>query len=93
LLAEPARSVTRPEQPRGLPVQSVPLLFAAGRYFMGELTDKIEGVSNEIAGKIKQATGDAADRPDIQAEGEAQEAKGEGQNLKGSVKGLFGDKV
>jgi uncharacterized protein YjbJ (UPF0337 family) len=60
---------------------------------MGELTDKIKGVSNEIAGKVKQAVGDATDRPDVQAEGAAQEVKGEGQNLKGSVKGALGDKI
>ena len=60
---------------------------------MGELTDKIKGVANEIAGKTKQAVGDATDRPDVQADGIAQEAKGEGQNLKGSVKGALGDKV
>ncbi|WP_420136591.1 CsbD family protein [Sphingomonas sp.] len=60
---------------------------------MGELTDKIKGVSNEIAGKVKQAVGDATDRPDVQAEGSAQELKGEGQNLKGSVKGALGDKI
>jgi uncharacterized protein YjbJ (UPF0337 family) len=60
---------------------------------MGELTDKIKGVSNEIAGKVKQAVGDATDRPDVQADGAAQEVKGEGQNLKGSVKGALGDKI
>ena len=60
---------------------------------MGELTDKIKGVSNEIAGKVKQAVGDATDRPDVQAEGAAQEVKGQGQNLKGSVKGALGDKI
>ncbi|WP_442680572.1 CsbD family protein [Sphingomonas sp. ASY06-1R] len=60
---------------------------------MGELTDKIKGVSNEIAGKVKQAVGDATDRPDVQAEGAAQEGKGQGQNLKGSVKGALGDKI
>ena len=47
---------------------------------MGELTDKTKGIANEVAGRAKQAAGDAANRPDVQAEGEAQEAKGEGQN-------------
>jgi uncharacterized protein YjbJ (UPF0337 family) len=60
---------------------------------MGELTDKIKGVANELTGKGKQAVGDATDRPDIQAEGAAQETKGEGQNLKGTVKGVLGDKI
>lgn len=60
---------------------------------MGEFTDKVKGVSNEIAGKVKQAVGDATDNPKTQAEGVAQEGKGQGQNLKGSVKGALGDKV
>jgi uncharacterized protein YjbJ (UPF0337 family) len=60
---------------------------------MGELTDKIKGVANQVAGKTKQAVGDATDRPDIQAEGDAQDLKGQGQNLKGTVKGAFGDKI
>lgn len=60
---------------------------------MGELTDKAKGVANQVAGQTKQAVGDATDRPDIEAEGAAQDAKGQGQNLKGMVKGLFGDKV
>lgn len=60
---------------------------------MGEFTDKLKGTANEIAGKVKQATGHATDRPDIAAEGAAQETKGEGQNLKGTVKGALGDKI
>jgi len=36
---------------------------------MGELTDKTKGIANQVAGKTKQAVGDAADRPDIRAEG------------------------
>jgi uncharacterized protein YjbJ (UPF0337 family) len=60
---------------------------------MGELTDKAKGIANQVAGQTKQAVGDATDRPDIEAEGAAQDAKGQGQNLKGTVKGLFGDKV
>ena len=60
---------------------------------MGELTDKIKGVANQVAGKTKEAVGDATDRPDIQADGAAQDLKGQGQNLKGTVKGLFGAKV
>jgi len=60
---------------------------------MGELTDKAKGIANQVAGKTKQAVGDATDRPDIQAEGEEQDLEGQGQNLKGRIKGLFGDKV
>ncbi len=60
---------------------------------MGELIDKAKGVANQVAGKTKQAVGNATNRPDVEAEGAAQDAKGQAQNLTGSVKGLFGDKV
>ncbi len=56
---------------------------------MGELKDKAKGIANEVAGNIKQASGDPAKR----AEGRAQEDKGELQNLKGKVKGALGDKI
>ncbi len=61
----------------------------ARRVTMGELTDKAKGIANEVAGNVKQASGDPATR----AAGKAQERKGEAQNLKGGVKGAFGDKV
>ena len=60
---------------------------------MGEFTDKLKGAANEVAGKVKQAVGDASDRPDIQAEGEAQEGVGKLQHAKGTVKGALGDKI
>jgi uncharacterized protein YjbJ (UPF0337 family) len=60
---------------------------------MGEFTDKLKGTANEVAGKGKQVVGDATDRPDIEAEGAAQETHGIGQNLKGAIKGVFGDKI
>jgi uncharacterized protein YjbJ (UPF0337 family) len=56
---------------------------------MGEITDKVKGAANEAAGKIKRAIGDATDRPDIRAEGDAQEAKGDLQKAKGDVKGVI----
>ena len=56
---------------------------------MGELTDKAKGLGNEIAGNVKQMSGDAGTR----AEGKLQEKKGEAQNLKADVKGALGDKV
>ena len=49
---------------------------------MGEMIDKAKGYANEAAGKTKRAVGDALDRPDIRAEGDAQEAKGE---VKGAI--------
>jgi uncharacterized protein YjbJ (UPF0337 family) len=60
---------------------------------MGELTDKIKGHTNEAIGKVKRAIGDATDRPDITAEGDAQEAVGDVQKGVGSVKGALGDKI
>ena len=60
---------------------------------MGEFTDKLKGAANEVAGKVKQVVGDATDRPDVQAEGVAQEGAGHIQNVKGSVKGALGDKI
>ncbi len=60
---------------------------------MGEFTDKVKGHANEAVGKVKRAIGDATDRPDIRAEGDAQEAVGDLQKAKGAVKGAFGDKI
>lgn len=56
---------------------------------MGELTDKIKGNINELAGKIKQHSSD----PDTKAEGAAQEAKGKAQQLGGKIKGALGDDI
>ena len=60
---------------------------------MGELTDKAKGIGNEIAGNVKQAVGRAAGKPELGAEGIAQERKGELQGVKGKVKGALGDKI
>lgn len=60
---------------------------------MGELTDKAKGLGNEIAGNIKQAAGEATDKPHLEAEGLVQERKGEAQNLSGKIKAALGDKV
>ncbi len=56
---------------------------------MGEMSDKIKGHTNELVGKAKRAVGEALDRPDIVAEGDAQEAKGDLQKAKGDVKGAI----
>jgi len=60
---------------------------------MGEFTDKLKAAANETVGKVKQVVGDATDRPDVEAEGHAQEAAGHVQNVKGDVKGALGDKI
>lgn len=56
---------------------------------MGEMLDKAKGHINETIGKAKRAAGDALDRPDLRAEGDAQAAKGDFQKAKGSVKGAI----
>ncbi|PZU10139.1 CsbD family protein [Sphingomonas sp.] len=56
---------------------------------MGEIADKVKGAANETIGKVKRAIGDATDRPDLRAEGDAQEAKGDLQKAKGAVKGAI----
>ncbi|WP_366514065.1 CsbD family protein [Rhizorhabdus sp.] len=53
------------------------------------MSDKIKGHTNELVGKAKRAVGEALDRPDIVAEGDAQEAKGDLQKAKGDVKGAI----
>jgi uncharacterized protein YjbJ (UPF0337 family) len=56
---------------------------------MGEFADKAAGAANELAGKVKRGVGEALDRPDIKAEGDAQEAKGDLQSAKGDIKGVI----
>lgn len=56
---------------------------------MGELTDKIKGNLNELAGKVKQHS----DNPETRDEGAAQELKGKGQQLGGKIKGALGDDI
>ncbi|MBV9843231.1 MAG: CsbD family protein [Sphingomonadaceae bacterium] len=54
---------------------------------MSELGDRIKGAVDETVGKAKRAIGDAMDRPDIRAEGDAQEAKGDLETTAGKAKG------
>jgi uncharacterized protein YjbJ (UPF0337 family) len=54
---------------------------------MSELTDKIKGVANEVAGKVKQAIGDTSNDRGLEAEGAAQEGKGHVQQAIGNAKG------
>lgn len=56
---------------------------------MGELTDKIKGNVDEIAGKLKQRSDD----PETRDEGAAQELKGKGEQFMGKVKGALGDDI
>ncbi len=53
---------------------------------MGSTTDKIKGLANEAAGNVKQAAGKAFNKPELEAEGAAQELKGEAQQAIGKGK-------
>lgn len=53
---------------------------------MGSTTDKVKGLANEAAGKIKQGVGRATDDPRTEAEGLIQERKGEAQQSVGKAK-------
>lgn len=53
---------------------------------MGSTTDKIKGMANEAAGNVKQAAGKAMDKPELDAEGVAQERKGESEQALGKGK-------
>jgi uncharacterized protein YjbJ (UPF0337 family) len=60
---------------------------------MGEFTDKIKGVANELTGKGKQAVGRETDDPSLEAEGAAQEGKGHFQQAVGTAKGKVKDAI
>jgi uncharacterized protein YjbJ (UPF0337 family) len=53
---------------------------------MSSTTDKVKGVANEIAGKVKQGVGRTFDKPELEAEGIVQERRGEAQQAKGEAK-------
>ncbi|MFC3711183.1 CsbD family protein [Sphingoaurantiacus capsulatus] len=44
-----------------------------------EMKNRAKGVYDETMGKAKRAVGDATNRPDIRAEGDAQEALGDAE--------------
>lgn len=54
---------------------------------MSELGNKIKGAVDETVGKAKRALGDAMDKPDLKAEGDAQEAKGDLETAAGRAQG------
>jgi uncharacterized protein YjbJ (UPF0337 family) len=53
---------------------------------MGSTMDKVKGMANEATGNVKQATGRALDKPELEAEGFVQERKGEAQQALGKGK-------
>ena len=52
---------------------------------MGNTTDKIAGVANQAAGRVKEGMGRATGSKELEAEGLAQEAKGMAESLRGDV--------
>ncbi|MGN6122251.1 MAG: CsbD family protein [Sphingomonas oligoaromativorans] len=60
---------------------------------MGEFTDKVKGVANELTGKAKQAVGRGGDDPKLEAEGAGQEARGHIQQAVGNAKGKVKDAI
>jgi uncharacterized protein YjbJ (UPF0337 family) len=55
--------------------------------------DEIEGNARVIKGKVKQATGDLTDDPELHDEGVADEVGGEAQDTLGRVRRKVGDAV
>ena len=55
--------------------------------------DEIEGKARVIKGKVKQATGDLADDPELHDEGVADEVGGKAQDTLGRVRRKVGDAV
>ena len=60
---------------------------------MSEIGDRIKGAADETIGKAKRALGDALGKPDLRAEGDAQEAKGDLESAAGKAKGAVKDVV
>jgi uncharacterized protein YjbJ (UPF0337 family) len=55
--------------------------------------DELEGKAEALKGKIKQATGDLADDPELHDEGVADEIAGKTQSTLGSVRRKVGQAV
>lgn len=60
---------------------------------MSEFENRAKGVIDETIGKAKRAFGDATNREDIRAEGDAQEAKGDAEKLVGKGQGAIKDGI
>ena len=60
---------------------------------MGEFTDKVKAAGNDIAGKAKEATGNATNDPTLAAKGQVQQDKADVQHAKGTLKGALGDDI
>lgn len=58
---------------------------------MSSTTDKIKGVANEVAGKVKQGVGHVVGSDQLEVEGKAQEIKGDAQKAMGNAKDAVKD--
>ena len=55
--------------------------------------DELEGKAEALKGKIKQATGDLTNNPDLHDEGVADEAAGKTQDTLGRVRRKVGEAI
>ena len=55
--------------------------------------DELEGKAEALKGKVKQATGDLTNNPNLHDEGEADEAAGKAQESVGTAKRKVGEFV
>jgi uncharacterized protein YjbJ (UPF0337 family) len=53
---------------------------------VGSTSDKIKGMANEAAGKVKSGVGSLVGNPKLEVEGALQERKGEAQQAVGKAK-------
>ena len=60
---------------------------------MGSTSDKVSGLANQAAGKIKKGVGKATGDAKLETEGAAQDAKGKVQKGIGDAKGAIKDAV
>lgn len=65
----------------------------SGMKHMGSTSDKVSGLANQAAGKVKEGIGKATGDAKLETEGAAQDAKGKVQKGIGDVKGAIKDAV
>jgi len=58
---------------------------------MSSTEDKAKGKLNQVAGKVKEETGDALDNSKLESRGKAQQVKGHVQEAKGKIKDTLRD--
>jgi uncharacterized protein YjbJ (UPF0337 family) len=60
---------------------------------MGSTSDKVSGLANQAAGKVKEGLGKVTGDAKLETEGAAQDAKGKVQKGIGDAKGAIKDAV